>query len=554
TRRLAEHARGSFLYLVLWGRGLRDAVQDGDETRIAALTDLSVLPTGLDGIYEYFLALVRDAVRQREGRGWARAWKYVYRPLLALLAVAQAPLTERHLLLSGDLDRLDLAEARSDLDQFLVEDHNGVRLCHLTVAEFLTDPRRSRDDWFVDAEKSHQQIADRLIREHSGAWSAGEDEYALTHTVTHLVAAGSAEPLTELLGTPEFGVAKARKIGVEAMLLDYVAANTALPGNTVLAAGLAATLAQLVNEGVPNLADTLHAIVGYRRDAAGLNEQVLDRLSDPAYLGQSVADKTSRAAALISFSQGQATRLRRAGNLDEARRILVQAVSGADITGVTSAKQRSTLCYELGYLDFLYGNHEQARVWLRRSIEAAEEAGERTSAHISRLVNARVGLLSEAVSPAEYRAEHEEAFAYFTNPETAGPHVARWLMTVQAQLLDLALWTRDTALIATQLQVLEEDPWIQQTGRQDIVQRHQARAAAITGDWAKSIALFEDLLTQAPEHQEELARELYYYGAALSGSGDTAQAREAWERGLRTPDNAANWPWKTKIREGIAQL
>jgi tetratricopeptide (TPR) repeat protein len=294
--------------------------------------------------------------------------------------------------------------------------------------------------------------------------------------------------------------------------------------------------------------------MGYRHDAAELNEQVLNQLSDPTYLEQSIPDKTSRAAALIAFSQGQATRLRRAGNLDEARRILVQAVSGKDITGVTSAKQRSTLCYELGYLDFLYGNAEQAREWLRRSIEAAEEAGEQTGAYISRLVDARVGLLSGSVSAEKYRATNEEAFGYFVNPDVAGPHVARWLMTVQAQLLDLALWTRDTELIATQLRVLEEDPWIQQTGRHDIVQKHRARAAAVTGDWAESIALFEALLAEAPSHQEELARELYYYGQALLGSGDAAQAREVWERGLQTPDNAANWPWKPKIRTSIAQL
>ncbi|MBP2326616.1 tetratricopeptide (TPR) repeat protein [Kibdelosporangium banguiense] len=554
TRRLAEHARGSFLYLVLWARGLRDAVNDGDETRIAALTDLSVLPTGLDGIYEYFLTLVRDAVRQREGRAWTRAWKYVYRPLLAVLAVAQAPLSERHLLLLADLERPDLAEALTDLEQFLIEDQNGIRLYHLTVAEFLADPRRNRDDWFVDAEESHQRIAERLIDEHGAAWSACEDEYALTHTVTHLVAAGSTGPLTGLLSAPEFGVAKAHKIGVDAMLLDYVAANAALPDNAELAAGLTKTLAQLVNEGVPNVADTLQAVVSYRRDAAELNERVLNRLSDPAYLEQSIENTTSRAAALIAFSQGQATRLRRAGDLDEARRILVQAVSGEDITSVTSAKQRSTLCYELGYLDFLYGDTEQARDWFRRSIEAAEEAGERTSAYISRLVNARVGLLNGSVPAEEYLATVEEASAYFSDPDVAGPHVARWLMAVQGYLLDLALWTENTELIATQLRVLAEDSWIQQTGRHDIVQKHRARAAAITGDWAESIALFEALLAEAPPHQEELARELYYYGRALLGSGDAAEAREVWERGLRTPDNAANWPWKPKISTSIAQL
>lgn len=93
ARRAAARAQGSFLYLVMWGRALRQARDQGDKARIEALTDLAALPAGLDAIYEYFLVLLRDTVARREGPHWRQVWNVAYRPLLAVLAVAQAPLT-----------------------------------------------------------------------------------------------------------------------------------------------------------------------------------------------------------------------------------------------------------------------------------------------------------------------------------------------------------------------------------------------------------------------------------------------------------------------------
>jgi tetratricopeptide (TPR) repeat protein len=558
-QRVAARAQGSFLYLVLWARGLRDAVQDGDHALVAALTDLAELPTGLAGIHEYFLALVRDTVRQREGQSWTRVWKRVYRRLLGVLAVAQASLSAEQLMRLGDLEdeREDVMDALNDLDQFLVEDEHGIRLYHLTLAELLVDTRRTRDDWHVDASQNHQRIAAELIAEHGGSWPACEDDYALGHTATHLVAAvqgGSrraAGMLTELLGDPGFGLAKSLRLGVPAMLRDYLAANAVLPGDPDIAAGLAATLAQLVDQGVPDLSDTLHAYVGYRPDAAELNKQVLGLLSDPDHLARFVTDGTARASALIAFSHGQATRLRRTGELEQARQILVRAVSDKDLSAMTSPRLRSPICYELGYLDFLFGEPAKALEWFEQSVAAAQDAGNPVGAQISRLVALRVGLLSGAVSPAAYREAHEEALAYFTGPDADGPHAARWVMNIHAQLLDLGLWTGDTELIESSLRFLEEDPWIRENKRDDILLKYRARAAAATGAWTEARALFETLLDGAPAHQEELARDLYYYGGALAGAGDTAAAREAWERGLRCPDGAANWPWQPKIEAAL---
>ncbi|ONI74770.1 hypothetical protein ALI144C_38865 [Actinosynnema sp. ALI-1.44] len=546
ANRIATHAQGSFLYVAMWARGLRDAAAAGDQERIAALTGLSTLPNGLAGIYEYFIALVRDGVRRREGDQWKRIWKRVHRRLLGVLAVAQAAVSVDQVLLLADLEqeRADSVDALDDLEQFLIEDDNGIRLCHRTFAEFLTDRDRWREDWYVDAQPFHRRVADQLLAEYGDSWAVCEDEYALGHVVTHLVAAGEAsDRLPGLLRDPGFGFAKATRVGIGAALADYIAANAELPGNTDIAAGLAVTLAKLADHGLDNVADHLHAVVGYHGSAKLLHELVLDHLSDPAFLEQHIVDDQVRRAALISFSLVLGTRLRRSGQVAEAREVFQRAVP--DIDAVPFMRQKSMFLYELGFIEFLLGRPEQALEWLNQSADYADNP---VSASISKLVALRVGLLSGAVSAEDYLEAHEEALAFFTGPEASGPHASRWVTSAHGQLLDLGLWTQDTELIGKYIRLLEDDPWIRETGRDDILLKHRARAAAVTGDWAAAIPLFEAVLADAHEHREELARDLYYYGKALAGSGDADKAREVWQAGLDTPGDAANWPWQALIR------
>jgi tetratricopeptide (TPR) repeat protein len=574
ARRIVDRAEGSFLYLNLWASGLLDAVAGDDAGRVAALTELAVLPAGLDGIYEYFLVLIRDTVKRREGAQWTHHWKRVHLRLLEVLAVVQAPLPRKTLLLLTELtaDRAGAREALDDLAQFLSGDARALRFHHVTMAEFLTsaDEDRILDDWHVEADESHLAVAQRLLAEHGDSWEICDDAYALNHTASHLVAsirtAGSAATrgeatrlLTGLLAVPAFGIAKSSRIGVDDMLADYVAAYATLPGSAELADGLIAVLVRLINEGRTDLAISLHAMVQYRLEVAELNAAVLRRLSDPDHLAEVVQDPRHRASALISFSHGEAARLRRLGgteNLDAAHRLLTRAVAEVgDIDQATSARQRSSLFYDLAYLEVLHGRLDQALAWFTEAAEAADEADDRTAAFTSRLVGLRHGMLGGLVTPEEFKAGHFAALEYFTSDEGQGPDATRWVMNVHAHLADLGLLTGDLDLVVTHVQELEDDPWIRSNDRADILLRFRARAAWAAGHWAVAAELFAgmlaDDLTDPPSHREELSRELYYYGQAMAGLGDHEKARELWELGLRCPDNAGNWPWKPKLTEAL---
>ncbi|MFD0684596.1 hypothetical protein [Actinomadura fibrosa] len=584
SRMVAQRAAGNFLYLRLWADGVRKAVTEGDRRRLAALTDLAELPTGLDGIYEYFLVLVYDAVRLRVGTGWRTTWQEVYRPLLGVLAAAQDSLSDDQLVMlcaSRDGDRRVTA-ALTDLAEFLVSAGAGVRLCHTSLAEFLLDGGSpgERQPWSVSPFESHFEIARRYIDAHRASWANCEDDYALANVARHGVLAiqaarsetertRAAAQVADLLGEPSYGLAKASRLQTEDLLMDYVAGYEAIEPIAAdripdLVSSLTSILAQRAASTDEPLPETLHAVLGYHPRGDPLNAAVLARLTDADAVSEFIADPQRRTLTVLGFAHGSASRLRRLGdpdNLRRARNMLQQAIITAEQLGTgadaLTETRISSLTYDLGYLDFLHGQIANADGWFRRSVTAAERAGNRTSAAISRLVALHMHLYAGTVAPDFYRAQVEEALTYFTQ-EAKGPHAQRWIMNCQNMLLDLASETDDVELAQVQLELLEEDPWLRQLAQDDLLRGMRGRTAVVLGDWPRAITLFAEHLASdlngEPSAREGLARDLLYYGRALAATGRASQARTIWEQGLRCPDHAANWPWKPRIERELAAL
>ncbi|MGH4017001.1 MAG: hypothetical protein ACRDSL_24365 [Pseudonocardiaceae bacterium] len=214
--------------------------------------------------------------------------------------------------------------------------------------------------------------------------------------------------------------------------------------------------------------------------------------------------------------------------------------------------------YDLAYLHYLYGDYDEADKWFQRGVDASELAGDRTGAYISQLVALKVRLFRQAVDPEAFRAIVTEALVFFRSDAARKQHAERWVMNCHAYLLDLAVLTDDPDAARTELETLEEDPWVQRFDRSDLVARWRARTALVSGDAARACELFEQRLrselTDPPPPRDELARDLYDYGCALVAHGDVGEARRIWRLGLRCPDNAASWPWKPRIAQKLETL
>ena len=202
--RVVAASQGNFLYLV-W---LLRAVADGHQS-LDALHDL---PQGLDGVYREFL---RTRTVGRDIRG---PWRERYRPLLGVLAAAQAPLTAAQLARFTKLPKQDLRDALLDVEQFL--DPIGARqdqyqLYHQSVADFLGDEERAEEFW-IDLAAAHSQIAAACQEE-----EVQSDPYRLRYLPIHLLEAGRPSELHQLLLQFSWLQAKLQATNPAALVADY---------------------------------------------------------------------------------------------------------------------------------------------------------------------------------------------------------------------------------------------------------------------------------------------------------------------------------------------
>ncbi|WP_367318372.1 hypothetical protein [Streptomyces sp. HUAS ZL42] len=551
-REVARKADNVFLYAALWAKTVPD------------LLDPQSLPDGLDDLYEYLVGQARRASGRRVPgkRAEDSRWKAYYQPLLATLAIAFTPLPPqslaRYLGFPANSQGF-LAAVLEDLGPILRVDHDRVRFCHGSLADFLTTPSR-HEYWSVQPSANHLQLARSLLGLYGHDWASCEDVYALTYTARHLVAAleegvpEALDPLVGLLGGLPFGQAKARhaEVGFGSLVTDYIAAWTLAPDlRDELARGLARVVITL--EAHDQLRDTL----GYRTDGKDLHERVVTLLGDEELLREHAAPNRQQALALVA-AHSESARIRRLGgaaNLQRAGEILRRLVS-ADGFGGKEPGNLSAIYYDFAYLEFLLGNPEAARSWFHRSIEVDERRGNTKGRYITTSALRRLEYHLGELSHGAYRAFLDEAEAYFSGlgPDAQGE---RWIMTLTFHRLELAVATDDLALAETQLAALEDNTWLRDYTRtdnrakNDLITIARARTELARRNWTQAISLFEQRLGEDldgdPDHREEMARDLYEYARALVGADRPHDARRVLALASDLPDGTGSWLWKPRI-------
>jgi hypothetical protein len=138
-------SQGNFLYLV-W---LLPAIEE----RVQRFDSLEALPMGLDGIY-------RDFLRTRTVGKDILQWRTHHRPILGVLAAAQAPLRAEQLAQFVEIGKQYIADFLMDLQQFLdpvLSGQKQYRLYHQSVTDFLLDEEKAEEFW-IDPVDVHKRI------------------------------------------------------------------------------------------------------------------------------------------------------------------------------------------------------------------------------------------------------------------------------------------------------------------------------------------------------------------------------------------------------------
>jgi hypothetical protein len=172
VERVAAASKGNFLYVV-W---MLPAIASGEQK----FGDPGALPRGLDGIY-------RDFLRTRKvGRDEDR-WRSLYRPVVGVLAAAQAALTAQQVRSFMGLGKQVVVDVLRDIGQFLAPNlaADGLyRLYHQSLTDFLDNEERAGEFW-IDLGEIHQRIAANCLERYGPAWLR-YDDYAIEHILDHL--------------------------------------------------------------------------------------------------------------------------------------------------------------------------------------------------------------------------------------------------------------------------------------------------------------------------------------------------------------------------------
>ena len=200
--RVADASEGNFAYLRAWERGLTGAVTDGNDALLDRLLNLNVLPSGLGALYAVFL---RNARAEIEGLGSldverprgpddevTSAWEGAGQRVVAVLAVAQAPLTVEQVMRLGSIRvwRSGADSVVQRLRPLLDEVQTAWQFFHPSVAEFLTgEAEREAPDLYVQGAEWHRRVV-RAYRGGAADWAAVDwaevDDYGLLHVADHL--------------------------------------------------------------------------------------------------------------------------------------------------------------------------------------------------------------------------------------------------------------------------------------------------------------------------------------------------------------------------------
>lgn len=349
-------SQGNFLYLAF----LLPAIATSNHP----LQVTNTLPEGLDGIY-------RELLRLRIGKNLS-SWRTSYRPLLGVLATAQAPLTQDQLVQFTRLREQEVEDVLQDLQEFLDPAYareEQYLLYHQSIADFLRVKKQAME-FHINLTPVHEMIVN-FYRGFALTWEEVKwdetDDYGLRYLPSHLYALSDSEAyrqgLYTLLCRPYMEQKNLRygshQLFAEDVLLAIKVAGSENPPDVIQEARgslLYATLGSL-STNVPPVALGVLAQEGQLSKAQGLAALMQDPLNQ------------SRAYQLI----GEA--LLEQNKVQEAQSILTRAAAAATI--ISDLHERFSTPLRLAPIQVRAEQKEQAlaSVWQARALIGKTGAG-----------------------------------------------------------------------------------------------------------------------------------------------------------------------------------
>ncbi len=531
----------------------------GNPLFLTALSDLLYERRELIGQVDLLPTRIAELFAEAVDRATEQGRETLTLDMLHLLAVAEERLSARAL---ADLLDANMPQVRGAL----------TRLGELLQAE-PPDGRAPDYGLYHDALRSWLAEADpeALLDQHQGLARAAQHpersraarHYLVAHGITHLEHLLAADPHSAAVVIPPAidGLADPETIRWRATItsdVEIVADLARLYGlaidhdierpDQLVEAGLtairerAATATTAASTADPALEPgVLHDALIYRGDQR-FTAALFDHIDSTA-TGDDVVD--------IELRVMLAGRLRRVG--DEQSRIRARVLLDgtpppADPEGHRIAARAA---YEQAYLDHLEDDPQAAISGMHRSEQLASRAEHETGRWVACCVAAQFRYHAGELDVHDYDRLLIDAATYFDGADPADTTASRWVTNVAAHRFDLALDRGDLDLAQRLLVMLDEHPWVRDTGRHDVLEVRRRRLALAEGRGNEVLEEIRREVTrseQARPVREGRARDLLDLARAEAAAGAHDQASSTAKDALNSPPGCATWPWRRPLR------
>lgn len=299
--------------------------------------------------------------------------------------------------------------------------------------------------------------------------------------------------------------------------------------------------------------EDLHAFLAFRKDT----QLYKDLLKSGTQLLKANRHRTSTNALqrlYLGMRARQGNLLRRAGQLKVASRLLLTIEQ--ELSKFGQSAELSRVEYDLGYIDYLDGNLDEAAHRVMKSAQTARRSGNEVGYCISACVAANIDWLigmRQGDGAAATRRMHKvlnASIKVFESRKFEDTTSERWVMNVYAHRFNLAYRAGDLAQACKLASLLETDPWLKGFGDDVSVERCSARLNLLEGQYLEGAKRLEALALKRLKKsnaEEALAEDFMDAGFGYRLAGNEPMAQKMWDMAKQLPKSYGNHYWQTVI-------
>ncbi len=246
---------------------------------------------------------------------------------------------------------------------------------------------------------------------------------------------------------------------------------------------------------------------------------------------------------------------RRLGNfkvaLSDAKKLLSQT---------TDVKRKSTLQYDIAYINYLNNDFANADKYMKDSIDSAKQANDLTSMQMSKMIRAYFNFISSLFTERqqktfdEYNGILEQSLNIYTEYASTNENAVRYISVIWYHRTHIAFYNNDLKGLTNAIEKMTENKFFKLTDNTDLIMLMEVRKSILSKEYQDAITTAKKLLLLKRENSnikyaESIAQIYYMLIYSCIKLEQTKEAEKAYNELLQLSPVSGNYAWLKQIEK-----